>query len=107
MAAKKKKAKGAPKKPEQVPLEEAMEELTSLVAELESGQQPLGDALEKFEQGMKLLKECSRQLDDASGRIEIVRRLTEDGVETEPFDGTATIQQQGGNNANDDGGSLF
>jgi len=106
VAAKKKKVKGAAK-PEQVPLEEAMEELTSLVAELESGQQPLGDALEKFERGMKLLKDCNRQLDDASGRIEIVRRLTEDGVETEPFDGTATIQRQGDTTADDDSGSLF
>lgn len=105
MAAKKKKPRPTPSK-ESVSLEAALDELGLLVGELESGQQPLGEALEKFERGMLLLKECSRQLDHAAGRIEIVRQLTEDGVETEPFDGTATVNRTDPN-ADDSSGSLF
>ncbi len=84
-----------------------MEELTTLVGELESGQQPLNDALEKFERGMFLLKECNRQLDVASSRIEIVRKITEDGAETAPFDGTATIDRNTPESSEDSSGSLF
>lgn len=84
-----------------------MEELTVLVGELESGQQPLNDALEKFERGMLLLKECNRQLDAASGRIEIVRKMIEEDVETTPFDATATIDRTTDESVADSSGSLF
>ncbi len=84
-----------------------MDELNVLVGELESGQQPLNDALEKFERGMLLLKECNRQLDAASGRIEVVRRMTEEGVETTPFDATATIDRTADDSSDDNSASLF
>ncbi len=86
---------------------EKAEERTEIVAELESGQQPLQEALEKFERGMQLLKTCSQQLDEATGRIEIVRRMTEDGAEVEPFDGTATVDRQQSDSAGTESGNLF
>ena len=88
-------------------LEVAMEELSEIVGELESGQQPLSDALDKFERGMRLLKECDRQLNDAAGRIEIVRRLSDDGVEAEPFDGTATADRKQAEASDEASGKLF
>ena|GEM_PF-643239 len=100
------KKKPAKKSAEEITLESAMEELTVLVSDLESGQQPLSEALEKFERGMLLLKECNRQLDVASGRIEIVRKMTEEGVEAEPFDATATIDRSN-DSSDDSAGSLF
>ena len=78
-------------------LETAMAELTQIVAELESGQQPLSDALQKFERGMELMRECDRELEEAAGRIEIVRRVTDDGVETTDFDSKATVDRKSEN----------
>ena len=93
--AKKKKASAADQ--QKPSLETAMEELTQIVAELESGQQPLSDALQKFERGMELMRECDRELEEAAGRIEIVRRVTDDGVETTDFDSTATVDRKSEN----------
>jgi exodeoxyribonuclease VII small subunit len=101
------KKKPALKSVEEMSLESAIQELTELVGQLESGQQPLNDALEQFERGMLLLKECSRQLDAASGRIEVVRRMTDEGIETEPFDATATIDRNAADSFDDGAGSLF
>ncbi len=84
-----------------------MDELTRIVGELESGQQPLNDALEKFERGMKLLTDCNRQLEDAAGRIEIVRKLTETGAEVEPFDDTATVDRKATDSEDATPGNLF
>lgn len=107
MPPRKKKAVSKPATDETASLETAMEELAAIVSELESGQQPLSEALERFERGMRLLKECDRQLEDAAGRIEIVRRLSEDGAEVEPFDGTATADRQPADTSESASGSLF
>ena len=101
---KKKPTKTAPKT---LSLEVAMDELAGIIGELESGQQPLNDALEKFERGMRLLKDCNRQLEEAAGRIEIVRRMTEEGAEVEPFDGTATVDRKQSVTDDNDSSSLF
>lgn len=84
-----------------------MEELTGIVDDLESGQQPLSDSLERFERGMQLLKDCDRQLEEAAGRIEIVRRMTEEGAQVEPFDGAATISRDQSDNPDSGQGNLF
>jgi len=102
-----KKKRRAGNVPEVVSLEAAMEELTSIVSDLESGQHPLNEALQKFERGMQLLKECSQQLENAAGRIEQVRQIADDGVVVEPFDGTATVDREQSDSADSESASLF
>ena len=92
---------------ETISLEAAMNELTGIVGELESGQQPLNKALEKFERGMRLLKDCDHQLDEAAGRIEIVRRMTDTGPDVEVFDGTPTVNPNPSESSETDSGKLF
>ncbi len=80
--------------PANVSLEDAMSELSTIVAELESGQQSLDESLAQFEQGMKLLRVCHNKLDVAAQRIEIVTQMTPDGdVTTADFESTATLQK--------------
>lgn len=50
--------------------EEALEQLEQIVAELEAGELPLQEALDKFEQGMKLKQFCEQKLAEAEVRIE-------------------------------------
>ena len=45
--------------------EEALEKLESLVASMESGDIPLADLVEKFEEGSKLVKTCEERLKHA------------------------------------------
>ena len=49
--------------------ESSLDELETLVKKLESGELPLGEALEQFETGVKLYKKCRQELDKADKRI--------------------------------------
>jgi len=52
--------------------EAALEELTALVNRMEQGQQPLETAVDDFEKGMVLVKQCEQALNQAAQRIEKV-----------------------------------
>ena len=45
--------------------EEALQKLEAIVAKMEEGNLPLEEALEAFEEGVKLAKYCTGKLDDA------------------------------------------
>lgn len=65
--------------------EEQIEELESIIKELEAGKLNLDESVEKFEAGMKISKECSKMLEDAERKITIL--LNKDGnVEEEDFE---------------------
>ncbi len=65
--------------------ESKMEELEKIVNELEKGEMNLEDSLVKFEEGMKLSKECNNMLEEAEKRITIL--LEKNGeIEEEIFE---------------------
>jgi len=66
--------------------ETTMQKLEKIVHELEKGDLPLESALKKFEEGMRLSKECSEQLDAIEGKVTILMRDQEGNLETKPFD---------------------
>ena len=65
--------------------EEQMAELEKIVAELEKGDLSLYDSVAKFEEGIKLSKECNKVLEEAEKKITIL--VNQDGeVKEENFD---------------------
>ena len=58
--------------------EEAVAKLESIVSSLETGKCDLDRSLELFEEGVKLVKNCSSKLDEASAKVKL---LTSDGEE--------------------------
>src|SRR5688572_15846788 len=52
--------------------ENALENLDAIVHELEEGQIGLADALARYEQGVKLLKQCFGMLEGAERKIELL-----------------------------------
>ena len=75
----------------EVPFEEALEQLKSVVAELENGNLSLTVSLEKYGQGVKSLKDCYQALESAQKKIELLVRLDEHGkLITQPFEAEAT-----------------
>ena len=56
--------------------EQAMERLEAIVQELESGELTLDESLARYEEGTRLSKRLSRELDEAEQRIE---RLSMEG----------------------------
>lgn len=56
----------------QITFEQHMKQLEQLVGKLEQGEVPLDEALQAFEQGMKLVAVCKEQLVQAELKVEKV-----------------------------------
>ena len=64
--------------------EDNMENLEKIVTELEKGELNLDDSRSKFEEGIKISKECNKILEEAEKKITIL--LEKDGnIEEENF----------------------
>ncbi|MEG2310689.1 MAG: exodeoxyribonuclease VII small subunit [Clostridia bacterium] len=57
---------------EEKTFEDSLNELEKIATLLESGDLSLEEAIQKFEKGMKLSKECSDKLDKAQKQINIL-----------------------------------
>ncbi len=66
--------------------ETALKQLEEIVAQLESGNLPLEEALKKFEEGTKLSKFCSQKLEETEKRITILTRQADGEVTETPFE---------------------
>lgn len=71
----------------EIKFEEALTKLEKIVSGLENGELPLEEAIAKYEEGMKLSKICSRKLEEAREKIEILVKSDKGKVETLPFPG--------------------
>ena len=64
--------------------EDNMENLEKIVTELEKGELNLDDSISKFEEGIKISKQCNTILEDSEKKITIL--LEKDGnIEEENF----------------------
>jgi exodeoxyribonuclease VII small subunit len=69
---------------EALSFEQIVEQLSSVVEQLEDGELPLEQALARFEQGVALSRMGSKRLDEAERRIELLLRDAQ-GVDTRPL----------------------
>ena len=76
--------KKSEKKTKAPAFEEGLEQLETIVKQLEDGELPLEKSLELFEKGVCLSEACRKQLQEAEGKVEIL--LKKQGrVEAKPF----------------------
>ena len=64
--------------------EESLAAVERAIRALEAGDIPLEDSIDLYAKAMQSLKRCHRVLDRAEGRLEIVRKSVEGGVEAVP-----------------------
>ncbi len=64
--------------------EAGLQELETIVKEMEGGELPLERALELFERGMKLSDVCRKQLEEAETRVEVLMKRAGE-VQAQPF----------------------
>ncbi len=65
--------------------EECLTRLEQIVSELESGNLALEDSLRIFEEGIGLARHCTRYLEEAERRIEMLARDESGELGTRPF----------------------
>ena len=68
--------------------EDAMSRLEEIISLLERGDAPLEQAMALFEEGAKLLRECTRQLDEAEQRVTLLTAGKDGEIVEEPFAGS-------------------
>jgi exodeoxyribonuclease VII small subunit len=64
--------------------EEALGKLEEIVRRMETGDMGLEESLKAFEEGIKLARVCSRKLDEAERRVDMLLKQGEDLV-IKPF----------------------
>lgn len=67
--------------------EGSMVRLEEIVSLLERGDAPLEQAMTLFEEGAKLLRECTRQLDQAEQKVTLLTAGEDGQPVEEPFQG--------------------
>ena len=70
-------------KKEELTFEEKIKKLESIVTELESGDVPLDDAINKYTDAMKLSKECSDKLNEVEKSVNKILKDNGDLVDFE------------------------
>ena len=65
--------------------EQSMKKLEQIVQKLESGDLPLEEAMQKFEEGIKLSRLCSKKLDETEKKITLLLQDQKGNVSEKPF----------------------
>lgn len=66
--------------------EEALQKLESLVEKMESGDISLEQSLEWFEEGIRLVKSCRKQMENAEQKVQSLIKDSEGKLELEKFE---------------------
>ena len=79
---------------ENLPIEDALEQIQAIGRELEEGTLGLEDSLIRLESGIRLIRQCHTTLENAEQRIKILTDVDADGnPKLEDFDSRSTLQQ--------------
>lgn len=70
----------------EIKFEDALKKLEKIVADLESGDLSLDDSLKKYEEGVKLAQFCSKKLESARKKVEILVKSGSGKLEAKPYE---------------------
>lgn len=68
--------------------EDCLQRLEKIVEQLEKGEVPLEQAVQLFEEGMKLSMDCRQELEAAESKVEVLIKKS-GRLQAEPFDAAA------------------
>ena len=70
----------------EITFENAMKQLEDIVTELEAGDPPLEKAIRQFEEGMKLVRICSKKLEEIENKITILLQKNDGTTEEKTWE---------------------
>ena len=74
--------------------EEALKKLEKIVGDLENGNIPLEEALEKYQEGIRLSGVCQKKLEAAKKKVEILLKAEDGSLELKPFDEKSVDEEE-------------
>lgn len=66
--------------------EDAMKKLEGIVERMEKGEMPLNESLKLFEEGVRLTRLCSQELQKAEKKVELLTKNIEGKLVAVPFE---------------------
>ena len=66
--------------------EKSLARLEEVVKRLECTELSLDEAMKLFEEGVKLSRECQKQLEEAEGRVEVLLKKADGKIVATPFE---------------------
>ena len=66
--------------------EKSLTRLEEVVKRLESTDLSLDEAMKLFEEGVRLSRDCQKQLEEAEGKVEILLRKADGKIAAQPFE---------------------
>ena len=66
--------------------EKSLARLEEVVKRLESTDLSLDEAMKLFEEGVKLSRDCQKQLEEAEGKVEILLKKADGKITAQPFE---------------------
>ena len=72
--------------PKKAEFERSLTRLEEVVRKLENANLYLDEAMKLFEEGVRLSRDCQKQLQEAEGRVEILLKKAGGKMAVEPFD---------------------
>lgn len=74
----------------EIKFEEALSQLETIVQDLEGGKLGLDESVKRFEEGIQLFRSCSKKLEEAQKKIEILEKKGPGEIIAKPFKSEAT-----------------
>jgi exodeoxyribonuclease VII small subunit len=87
--------------------EQAIEQLEKIVADMENAELPLEELLKKYEEGTTLVRFCTKKLDEAEQKIEMLTKRKDGTVELKPFAAEETGDKNESEESTEDETRLF
>ncbi len=78
----------------EIKFEEALKKLEKIVSDLEAGKLPLEESLKKYEEGVRLAQSCSKILDTAQKKVDVLTKKDAGGFELKPFDEESASEKE-------------
>jgi exodeoxyribonuclease VII small subunit len=78
----------------EIKFEDALKKLEKIVEDLENGSLSLDGALEKYNEGIELSRLCTKKLDAAKKKVEILLKSADGSVELKPFDESTAEEEE-------------
>lgn len=78
----------------EIKFEDALKKLEKIVSDLENGNIPLEEALEKYQEGMRLSGVCQKKLEAAKKKVEILLKAEDGSLELKPFDEKSVDEEE-------------
>jgi exodeoxyribonuclease VII small subunit len=82
--------------PQSKPFDSALEELESVVEQLESGELSLEDSLAAFEKGVGLVKYCNQKLSEIERKVEVLVKDKQGKLQLQLLDAMADDEENDG-----------